>query len=43
MGCNAVFSSSAAKELQDIEQNQTIYILHVFHTRRHPKIKYKNK
>ena len=100
MDCKAVFSSSAAKELQDsfnwfesrikglglrfvnfidmtlelilqnpkgfpnkkgsyreaalkifpyqiiyeyIEQKQTVYILHVFHTKRHPKTKYKNK
>lgn len=100
MGCKIVFSSSAAKELQDsvdwyenrvrglgdrlinfidltielirqdpkrfpnkkgsyreaavkifpyqiiyeyIEQKQTIYVLHIFHTKRHPGIKYKNK
>jgi mRNA-degrading endonuclease RelE of RelBE toxin-antitoxin system len=26
-----------------IEQKQTVYILHVFHTKRHPKTKYKSK
>lgn len=26
-----------------IEDKQTVYILHVFHTKRHPKIKYKGE